>query len=539
MAHTTKYLQSAYMLIFAFFMFQSCKVASLRLGQHSTPAKGVAVLGSKFPPPPVFFHHFMQGSQGLLMKDVLNDTNYPAFRMWTDEYLKKHYGDELVYVELSKKERRGEERLPIRLGRFLDNKKQDMYLVHTVPQAMREEAMLPATLRCGGFQRVLQDSMLWMSQGDTDSVLHQDDLHNLNCLLDGSKEIVLYDPAYKHLIEAVGWVQDGAYSEMDPTDVDAVKYNAIYQAPWYQVNMRKGDCVFIPKRWYHYVHSPPGRNLAVNIWFSHFWWFNQTDCEGVDRSNVPLLDVKFRSSNEPLRTELFAPFGGKMEILQKHFVAEVHCEEKDMALKMFQRLNQNGDIKLTWEEMYSVDVDTLIRDFSSCFKKQITAHALDDTKSSPQTDDSLGNDENTGGGTARVPDAESGPSTGGGTARLPDAESGPSSGGGTARVPDAETSPSKKGETVVAKTETIPSKTVETTNKGDLKEDKNDVPSYKEEDSLDEKVSTKAKAAKVVSEDIDLTVSKNDGKTENSAEVVGEVGDNKSDNEKHSKHTEL
>ena len=31
--------------------------------------------------------------------------------------------------------------------------------------------------------------------------------------------------------------------------------------------MEEGDCLLIPSKWYHHVHSLPGRNLAVNIWF--------------------------------------------------------------------------------------------------------------------------------------------------------------------------------------------------------------------------------------------------------------------------------
>ena len=49
---------------------------------------GVTVLGGKFPPPTVFFHHFMKGSEPLHMSGVLNETNYPAFNKWTDDYLR-------------------------------------------------------------------------------------------------------------------------------------------------------------------------------------------------------------------------------------------------------------------------------------------------------------------------------------------------------------------------------------------------------------------------------------------------------------------
>ena len=32
-------------------------------------------------------------------------------------------------------------------------------------------------------------------------------------------------------------------------------------------------------RWFHTVKSSQERNLAVNLWFTHLLWFNQSDCE--------------------------------------------------------------------------------------------------------------------------------------------------------------------------------------------------------------------------------------------------------------------
>ena len=58
-------------------------------------------------------------------------------------------------------------------------------------------------------------------------------------------------------------------------------------------------------RWYHHVYTPPSRSLAVNFWFAGLQWFNQTDCEGVERENVPLKDFKLASSNMEIRLVYF------------------------------------------------------------------------------------------------------------------------------------------------------------------------------------------------------------------------------------------
>lgn len=59
-----------------------------RLGSHSTPSKSATILAGKFPPPAVMFNYFVNIGQPLLMKDVLKETDYPAFMKWTDEYLR-------------------------------------------------------------------------------------------------------------------------------------------------------------------------------------------------------------------------------------------------------------------------------------------------------------------------------------------------------------------------------------------------------------------------------------------------------------------
>lgn len=52
---------------------------------------------------------------------------------------------------------------------------------------------VPVTLQCGGFVQGIQDLVLWFSSGGTKSVLHSDYLDNINCLLDGTKEIIFID----------------------------------------------------------------------------------------------------------------------------------------------------------------------------------------------------------------------------------------------------------------------------------------------------------------------------------------------------------
>lgn len=54
-----------------------------------------------------------------------------------------------------------------------------------------EEYALLKSLRCGGYTEVLQDAVVWFSSGGTKSVLHFDSVDNINCLFDGTKELLM------------------------------------------------------------------------------------------------------------------------------------------------------------------------------------------------------------------------------------------------------------------------------------------------------------------------------------------------------------
>lgn len=337
------------------------------LGSHSSPSKGATVLAGKFPPPSVLYYHFVKSAQPLLMKNVLEETMFPAFTKWTDEYLDTHYGQEIMRIEKGKKENRSRGVTKLHLSMFLHMyKTSDWYMVQTLPDSMKGDVMVPYSLRCGGFQNNLQEVVVWFSGGDTRSVLHYDALDNIVCLLDGKKKLVLIDKMYSDMITADGFVEAGTYSLVDVDGVDPIRFPGVMNAPWYQINMEKGDCVFIPYKWFHYIYSSTGRNLAMNFWFSHLWWFNNTDCEDLLRENEPLTNFNMVSPNQQLRSDFLSTFAGVTDVSRQMFAEKSICgiEETD---KMFDKINNNGDKLLTWSELYSFNIDETVQQFPTCF----------------------------------------------------------------------------------------------------------------------------------------------------------------------------
>lgn len=82
-------------------------------------------------------------------------------------------------------------------------------------------------------------------------------------------------------------------------------------------------------RWFHYVDSKPGRNMAVNFWFHHLPWFNSSDCEGVDpyqNSSVPLSSVKTPDPDSETR------FCSTWHYFYKHTNFKITCRSQCFVL---------------------------------------------------------------------------------------------------------------------------------------------------------------------------------------------------------------
>ena len=81
-------LYNTFIIFLVLFAITRLVVGFQRLGKHKPPSYGVTMLGGKFPPPGVFYHHFVKPGKPLLMKDVLGSFNYDPFIKWSDDYLR-------------------------------------------------------------------------------------------------------------------------------------------------------------------------------------------------------------------------------------------------------------------------------------------------------------------------------------------------------------------------------------------------------------------------------------------------------------------
>ena len=52
---------------------------------------------------------------------------------------------------------------------------------------------VPKPILCGGYDKLIREAIVWMSSGGTTSGLHTDEVDNINCLFDGTKQMVMID----------------------------------------------------------------------------------------------------------------------------------------------------------------------------------------------------------------------------------------------------------------------------------------------------------------------------------------------------------
>ncbi|KAI8518322.1 hypothetical protein Bbelb_043390 [Branchiostoma belcheri] len=234
----------------------------------NVPNKAVKVLQG-FPPPDVFLRDYAIPSVPVLFRAAVTDS--VAFKNWnTDEYFRQfsEADREKHTIETRKKEVRTQRPTALTLRQFLDRYNQeDIYMVEAVPSFLRKDVPMPKSLLCEPLTNMLVDTVMWFSSGGTKSVLHNDDVDNINCLYAGKKELVFINfPRYRNKVDLDH--PEGSYSSMDVEAVDFTKYPFMRDVEYHRVNMSAGDCLYIPYRWYHQVNSY-GRNIAVNVWWEH------------------------------------------------------------------------------------------------------------------------------------------------------------------------------------------------------------------------------------------------------------------------------
>ncbi|EDV26373.1 Lysine-specific demethylase 8 [Trichoplax sp. H2] len=347
-----------FLMLFSFYCQASVKIHSPSdaftrghmkpLGSHGalTPIPEL----KSMPTPDIFYALYSKPGKPVVLRNAARAI--PAFDLWTDEYLTEKFGKIKVLVEEGKKENRSKGNFMTSIRRFIKTyKTEDLYVVHTIPMAMREDIRLLPCVSCGGFAEKLLDIVMWFSSGGTKSVLHNDGSDNLNCLFRGFKEFILVDRDTDYS----GIVDNNGFSNMDVDKVDLNTYSDLLKIELYKTTLSAGDCIFIPHYWLHHVRSY-GSNLAVNMWWTPLTRFNRTTCKNNnDNTYLKAVDYEF-ATYEVLRKQILdAMLLRKMASKQKFRKILLDCEVGEIKfIDVFSAFDKDKNGKISINEVHEL-----------------------------------------------------------------------------------------------------------------------------------------------------------------------------------------
>jgi hypothetical protein len=212
--------------------------------------------------PERFYHLFVQGNRSVVIRGIVP----PLDALWIDSYLSRRYGHLNVTVA-KRKQRLVDTLMMMPLKTFLEQYRQDdLYMNTIIPDEMKHDTPLPSLINCGTFRERLLEPILWISAGDTASLLLAHSQNTLHCVLDGRKDFIIFDVSnpYPNEFDLIRQSNGDLFSRIDVDLVNTYKYKRLHNSPWYWATLREGDCLFIPAYVFHQVRAH-GRTIALSI----------------------------------------------------------------------------------------------------------------------------------------------------------------------------------------------------------------------------------------------------------------------------------
>lgn len=363
------------------------------LGSHRPPETNLVDDLQEMPTPQEFWTNYVSPSKAVVLRGAAKQGR--AFTLWTDDYMKDKFSGLEVRLE-GKKEKSS--RVPIgakgvgrdTIGNFINNyhtSGSNLYIVSELPTPMWPDVTVIPPLTCGLLKDRLVEVDLWMSGGGTKSILHKDAYNAINCLYNGTKEWKLIEYKYEDKIYKA-WEPPqmvGGFSRINVQSVDLLKYPKVSEVPWSFVTINAGDCLFLPKSYYHQVTSYGTQNIAVALLFSRLDGVSDIDFTGCDQTiihkHLSEMDVDWKfpghgnlsmgnTDLETVREAMLEYFGDDSKLDMKGILSKQDWVEgqsfysylpgvKEHALMIFNWLggNQKGFVtkddvrKLTRDEM--------------------------------------------------------------------------------------------------------------------------------------------------------------------------------------------
>lgn len=117
-------------------------------------------------------------------------------------------------------------------------------------------------------RRRFTSARLWVSPAGAETPLHQDLPHNVLIQLQGTKRVWLAPPdEARRLGRYSRWSRAPNFAHADLETRDPARWPELERVMVYQCDLRPGELLFIPSRWWHQVRSLEA-SISVSTWFA-------------------------------------------------------------------------------------------------------------------------------------------------------------------------------------------------------------------------------------------------------------------------------
>ena len=221
-----------------------------------------------------FRDRFLEPRVPVLIAGALDD--WPAMRRWSFEHVGRAIGDRRIHPVIA---RNGRWSVDLREGMRTEETDFSTYRAEMERGETRHYLRLPlegpfADLLAGEYEtpiycrkRIFMKKNLWVGSTGVSSGLHYDMMHNVVGQVVGRRRVVLFAPEETHRLYAyplrtLSWHHSPV--RVEAPDLD--RYPAFAKARRIEVEIGRGELLFIPKGWWHHFATVEDA-IAMNF----FW----------------------------------------------------------------------------------------------------------------------------------------------------------------------------------------------------------------------------------------------------------------------------
>ena len=146
-----------------------------------------------------------------------------------------------------------------------------------MPEGREYLSQLKALLSFPDFFRDIntgKSACLWVAAPGQKSTIHNDNYHNLNAQIYGTKSYLLYSRDQHDALHA-RYINDTCWaSPVDPQQPDFEKYPRFREAKAIEAVLEPGDILYIPIFWFHQAFARTvsiSTNQFINVGLTKFW----------------------------------------------------------------------------------------------------------------------------------------------------------------------------------------------------------------------------------------------------------------------------